>query len=127
MTPENCKALLEAGILQAYAEGKEIQKKRYDMFDAWFTPDLPLLFTDKPSLYRIKPEPKPHTFETAIKAIAEHGTALVDPRGSRVVILGIDTSCIFYRSNNFVSYDHRISEITNWTFPDGTPFNQGDS
>jgi len=126
MTPENCKALLEAGILQAYAEGKEIQKKRYDMFDAWFTPDLPLLFTDKPSLYRIKPEPKPHTFETAIKAIAEHGTVLIDQRGTRVTIDGVYNSCIFYKSNA-VSYDHIISEITDWTFPDGTPFRQGDS
>jgi hypothetical protein len=124
MTPENCKALLEAGILQAYAEGKEIQKKRYDMFDAWFTPDLPLLFTDKPSLYRIKPEPKPHTFETAIKAIAEHDTTILKDQNNKYYdIMNIHIKYITL--HNEINYSYKC--LTDWTFPDGTPFNQGDS
>lgn len=56
MTPAQMKACLEAGIPQAFAEGKTIQKRFDDYIPKWI--DLTRLILDsEPSRYRIKPEP----------------------------------------------------------------------
>jgi hypothetical protein len=57
MTPENCKKLLEMGILQAYAEGKEIEIYHRNNWTKW---EDGYNFVASPENYRIKPEP---TFE----------------------------------------------------------------
>jgi hypothetical protein len=69
MSPENCKALLEAGILQAYAEGKQIQL--FDDENSWFTICVPTNFIHSPSRYRIKPE---HTFKVGDLVRLPHQT-----------------------------------------------------
>ena len=52
ITREDAKKLLP--ILKAYSEGKEIQ---HFNIDKWEDTDF-MPFTDHPSYYRIKPEPK---------------------------------------------------------------------
>lgn len=55
MTPKKCKELLDTGILQAYAEGKEIQFLHSNK--GWVScPDSP--YWEDNVLYRIKPEKK---------------------------------------------------------------------
>lgn len=54
MTPQTCKKLLEMGILQAYAEGKEVQTKSCDTWASYGQYN----FDSPPENYRIKPEPQ---------------------------------------------------------------------
>lgn len=51
------KALLESGVLQAYAEGRDIQL--LNVFGGWedMEPDDFLLFSLNADQYRVKPEP----------------------------------------------------------------------
>lgn len=55
MKRETAKALLANGILQAYAEGKEVEYKHY--INGW-EPVKELDFSDPPENYRIKPTPQ---------------------------------------------------------------------
>jgi hypothetical protein len=55
MKRETVKALLENGILQAYAEGKEVEYKHCK--NEW-KPAEELAFSDSPENYRIKPTPQ---------------------------------------------------------------------
>lgn len=57
MTPAQMKAFLDAGIPQAYAEGKAIQKLIDGRESAWIDLRSYIAFSDDPSQYRIKPEP----------------------------------------------------------------------
>lgn len=65
MTRAQMKAFLEAGIPQAYAEGKEIQKLIDGSESAWIDLRSYIAFSDDPSRYRIKPEPKARPFNVA--------------------------------------------------------------
>ena len=59
MKREEAKNLLP--IIQAFAEGKVIQYKDYDI---WIDCGEALDVSTDPSLYRIKPEPKYHPFQS---------------------------------------------------------------
>ena len=59
MTREAAKELMP--IIQAYAEGKDIEMLTAD--NEWIKAPFPI-FTLNPRLYRIKPEPKYRPFET---------------------------------------------------------------
>ena len=126
MTPQQCKELLDAGILQAYAEGKTIEVKIPDEESRWISVNN-LIFNDLPCNYRIKLEPKPHTFETAIKAIAKHGTTIKNNCDTFVIteiyqdFVALATGC----PERCSTFDFK--RISLWSFPDGTPFHQGDS
>lgn len=60
MTPEQCKTLLESGVLQAYADGKEIQLAyRAAKGKEWATCDSGVLnLSDDRFVWRVKPEKK---------------------------------------------------------------------
>ena len=58
ITRENAKLLLP--IIKAYSEGKQIQ---HFEFGEWIDKEYPN-FTDLPSFYRIKPEPKYRPFKS---------------------------------------------------------------
>lgn len=60
MTPQIAKELLP--IIKAFSEGKTVQHFN-DISKEWTDKELPS-FSDKPSHYRIKPEPKYRPFES---------------------------------------------------------------
>lgn len=74
MTPQKCKELLDAGVLQAYAERKTIEF-REPGHSAWQT-GAELRF-EYDYVYRIKPEPEPPTFEEMIQLVAKHGANVI--------------------------------------------------
>lgn len=64
MTREEAKKLLP--VIQAYSEGKIIQRYRYDSKEWYDVPAyMKLDFKDKPEHLRIKPEPKFRPFKSA--------------------------------------------------------------
>lgn len=64
MTREEAKQLLP--IIQAYSEGKTIQRYRYDSKEWYDVPSyMKIDFLDKPEHLRIKPEPKYRPFKDA--------------------------------------------------------------
>lgn len=144
MDREKAKALLENGILQAYADGKTIEVASGD---GWLAEQKELRFDCEPSAYRVKPESKfkkgdlvksihsdevgcvedvesflphikikygcyvsfqrmedithveritkPHTFETAVKACAEHGFDIFHD-GKHRKIIGLKDDIVFW-------------------------------
>jgi hypothetical protein len=137
MNKETCKALLESGVLQAFADGKEIEFWN-SVVKEWQTV-IQSTFISPPEQYRVKPKPKycpgdfvrvkgfagvykvmsrrkddyyicqnvytgvdlyefdktltpvrqvltPHTFETALKAVAEKGDKLLANRSVGIIV-----------------------------------------
>lgn len=85
MTIENCKKLLEAGILQAYAEGKVIETNRGDL--GWaqtYQPD----FNHPPENYRIKPKLK----EYWLVVDAQHSRVYYHPAPGRIHVIEVPDS-----------------------------------
>ena len=67
MTPEKAKELLP--IIKAFSEGKIVQHLN-DISQEWADKEFPT-FSDKPSHYRIKPEPTYRPFDNAQECIDE--------------------------------------------------------
>ena len=70
MTREEAKKLLP--VIQAYSEGKVIQRYRYDSKEWYDVPAYMMLeFKDNPEHLRIKPEPKYRPFKSAKECFDE--------------------------------------------------------
>ena len=127
MTREQAKELLP--IIQAYAEGKDIEMLTVD--NEWIKATFPN-FTLNPRFYRIKPEPKYRPFETKEECWNEmlnhqpfgwlkekenkkemaHIGRIYDTHGDVLITLSINEGV-----NRSCSYFFR-----EYTFADGTPF-----
>ena len=81
MNTKECKELLNNGLLQAFADGKDIEW-RYSPDHDWLVGQN-LSFDLGVSNYRIKQATIPHIFVTAIRAIASHGFFLKNPATTR--------------------------------------------
>ena len=110
MTRENAKELLH--IIKAYSEGKQIQ---YFEFGEWIDKEYPN-FTDLPSFYRIKPEPKYRPFkslEECWEEMQKHQLFGWVKYKDSSAYFTIDGLC---KNTNFdYLFENRI-------FADGTPF-----
>ena len=121
MTREEAKTMLP--IIQAYAEGKEIE-----IFDKtkrmWITAILPLFNCDSSS-YRIKPESKYRPFKNAEECLAEMQKhqlfGWVKNQGLYRNIANVMSCSITFADNEArdVNYEQAFK---NYTFADGTPF-----
>ena len=126
MTREQAKELLP--IIQAYAEGKDIEMLTAD--NEWIKATFPN-FTLNPRFYRIKPEPKYRPFETKEECWNEmlnhqpFGWVISKNSGSYVSLGSIT------QHNNNVEITFSTNEgehfsterlFNNYTFADGTPF-----
>lgn len=110
-------------IIQAYAEGKEIE-----IFDKttkmWKTVMLPLFDCDSSS-YRIKPESKYRPFKNAEECLAEMQKhqlfGWVKNQGLYRNIANVMSCSITFADNEArdVNYEQAFK---NYTFADGTPF-----
>ena len=128
MTREEIKELLP--IIQAFAEGKQIEVKRKN---EWFGIGDDIYFSESPSDYRIKPEPKYRPFKTQEECWNEmlkhqpFGWVKSKYKGY-FHIIGLvqfaseleDIMIIFATSENLARSSHSIYE--NYIFADGTPF-----
>ena len=121
MTREEAKTMLP--IIQAYAEGKEIE-----IFDKtkrmWITAILPLFNCDSSS-YRIKPESKYRPFKNAEECLAEMQKhqlfGWVKNQGLYRNIANVMSCSITFADNEArdVNYEQAFK---NYTFADGLPF-----
>ena len=121
MTREEAKTMLP--IIQAYAEGKEIE-----IFDKtkrmWITAILPLFNCDSSS-YRIKPESKYRPFKNAEECLAEMQKhqlfGWVKNQGLYRNIANVMSCSITFADNEArdVNYEQAFK---NYTFADGIPF-----
>lgn len=131
MNRQQAKALLP--IIQAFAEGRPIERKGKSVTSKWKEVIEPTFYIDM-SEYRIKPEPKYRPFKDAeecwqemlkhqpfgwIKKISGHGNFLyimeLYPTG--IVINDVDAFGGF--KNLLKTYNFAFAEIT---FADDTPF-----
>ena len=109
ITREDAKKLLP--IMKAFSEGKQIQ---HFNIDKWEDTDF-MPFTDHPSYYRIKPEPKYRPFKNAeecLEEIQKHQPIgwIKNDKGSYFSLSFIDnTTDLEYQFNRY-------------KFVDGTPF-----
>ena len=127
MTREDARKLLP--VIQAYSEGKVIQRYRYDSKEWYDVPKYMILdFKDKPEHLRIKPEPKYRPFKSAkecwnemqkhqpfgwvrIKNSNEYkAVALVKEKGITLSVMD---------ANTVSSYEGSFRWLL---FADGTPF-----
>ena len=126
MTTEEAKELLP--IIQAFAEGKQIEVKRKN---EWFGIGDDIYFSESPSDYRIKPEPKYRPFKTQeecwnemlkhqpfgwLKSIRKQEKVHIG-RVFEVKDFALITLSINEGINNSSSYF-----FNEYTFADGTPF-----
>ena len=126
MTREEIKELLP--IIQAFAEGKQIEVKRKN---EWFGIGDDIYFSESPSDYRIKPEPKYRPFKTQeecwnemlkhqpfgwLKSIRKQEKVHIG-RVFEVKDFALITLSINEGINNNSSYF-----FNEYTFADGTPF-----
>lgn len=126
MTREEIKELLP--IIQAFAEGKQIEVKRKN---EWFGIGDDIYFSESPSDYRIKPEPKYRPFKTQeecwnemlkhqpfgwLKSIRKQEKVHIG-RVFEVKDFALITLSINEGINNSSSYF-----FNEYTFADGTPF-----
>ena len=110
ITRENAKELLH--IIKAYSEGKQIQ---YFEFGEWIDKEYPN-FTDLPSFYRIKPEPKYRPFKSVEECWEEMQKH--QPFGWLIDIMEK-----FYTHITFLSKSTNFDYLfKNKTFADGEPF-----
>ena len=118
MTREEIKELLP--IIQAFAEGKQIEVKRKN---EWFGIGDDIYFSESPSDYRIKPEPKYRPFKTQEECWNE----MHKHSDFGWVTDGYYKSTISVKSDSIVvtisslEYDFGKAYI-HFTFADGTPF-----
>ena len=118
MTREEIKELLP--IIQAFAEGKQIEVKRKN---EWFGIGDDIYFSESPSDYRIKPEPKYRPFKTQEECWQE----MHKHPDFGWVTDGYYKSTISVKSDSIVvtisslEYDFGKAYI-HFTFADGTPF-----
>ena len=118
MTREEIKELLP--IIQAFAEGKQIEVKRKN---EWFGIGDDIYFSESPSDYRIKPEPKYRPFKTQEECWNE----MRKHSDFGWVTDGYYKSTISVKSDSIVvtisslEYDFGKAYI-HFTFADGTPF-----
>ena len=118
MTREQAKELLP--IIQAFAEGKQIEVKRKN---EWFGIGDDIYFSESPSDYRIKPEPKYRPFKTQEECWQE----MHKHPDFGWVTDGYYKSTISVKSDSIVvtisslEYDFGKAYI-HFTFADGTPF-----
>lgn len=127
MTKEEVKELLP--IMQAFAEGDEIQYR--NNYNEWIDVKTGegLCFTRPSSCYRIKPEPKYRTFknvEECWQEMLQHrpfGWIKSNEDGHYAMVTTVDDiegeKYIAISGNNLWSFDDTIN---NYTFADGTPF-----
>lgn len=118
MTREEAKELLP--IIQAFAEGKQIEVKRKN---EWFGIGDDIYFSESPSDYRTKPEPKYRPFKTQEECWQE----MHKHPDFGWVTDGYYKSTISVKSDSIVvtisslEYDFGKAYI-HFTFADGTPF-----
>ena len=111
ITRKNAKALLP--IIKAFSEGKIIEHKNYK--NEWSVLEE-LKFSDDPSNYRIKPEPKYRPFKDAEECFNEMGKH--QPFGWL-----IDIRDKYYTHINLLGSSSDFDYLFNiYTFADGTPF-----
>ena len=119
MTREEAKELLP--IIKAFAEGKQIEVKRKN---EWFGIGDDIYFSESPSDYRIKPEPKYRPFKTQEECWNEMhkhpDLGWIIAKDSKIMyhiyVVGIGhvlTDCIS------ISFPETFAE---YEFTDGTPF-----
>ena len=118
MTREEAKELLP--IIQAFAEGKQIEVKRKN---EWFGIGDDIYFSESPSDYRTKPEPKYRPFKSQEECWQE----MHKHPDFGWVTDGYYKSTISVKSDSIVvtisslEYDFGKAYI-HFTFADGTPF-----
>lgn len=127
MTKEEVKELLP--IMQAFAEGDEIQYR--NNYNEWIDVKTGegLCFTRPSSCYRIKPEPKYRPFKSQeecwqeMKKHQPFGWIKDNEDGHYTMVTTVDDvegeKYIAISGNNLWSFDDTIN---NYTFADGTPF-----
>ena len=130
MTRKNAKELLP--IIQAYAEGKSIQ--RINSLGEWSDVTGDVLFYCNPEDYRIKPEPEYRPFKTKeecwqemmkhkpfgwLKSIRKQEKVHIGRvfEVKDYVLITLSINGILYNINNDSSYF-----FNEYTFADGTPF-----
>lgn len=124
MTREEAKELLP--VIKAYAEGKVIQRYRYDSKDWYDVPSyVKLEFLDKPEHLRVKPEPTYRPFkdgEECWQEMQKHqpfGWVKEKERNICTLITYLHTEGI----ETFHSGSTNFKAIFNaFTFVDGIPF-----
>ena len=110
ITREDAKKLLP--IIKAYSEGKQIQ---HFNIDKWKDTDF-MPFTDHPSYYRIKPEPKYRSFKSVEECWDEMKKH--QPFG-----WFIDIRDKYYTHINLLGKSTDFDYLFKiYTFADGTPF-----
>lgn len=127
MTKEEVKELLP--IMQAFAEGDEIQYR--NNYNEWIDVKAGegLCFARPSSCYRIKPEPKYRPFKSQEECWQEmlnhqpFGWIKSNEDGHYAMVTTVDDiegeKYIAISGNNLWSFDDTIN---NYTFADGTPF-----
>ena len=119
MTREEIKELLP--IIQAFAEGKQIEVKRKN---EWFGIGDDIYFSESPSDYRIKPEPKYRPFKTQEECWNEmhkHSDfGWVIAKDSKIMyhIYVVGIGCVLMDDMS-ISFPETFAE---YEFTDGTPF-----
>lgn len=123
MTREQVKELLP--IIKAYAEGKTIQYYYIDAGWADIDPNGAIDFSDNPSKYRIKPEPKYRPFkdvEECWQEMQKHkpfGWIKSNVDKHLYSILAITNNGCVLIDRIIISFQHLYKYNT---FADGTPF-----
>ena len=120
MTREEAKQLLP--IIQAFAEGKEIQQT--DGYD-WYDLDNPD-FMANGSSYRIKPETKYRPFKNADECWQEMQKHqpfgwLKDKNNGHLILITVVGNDTMMALNGRVGLD-LLGMMNNYVFADGTPF-----
>lgn len=124
MTREEAKKLLP--IIQAYADGKTIQYRNAECEWEDVSIEENLSFTDNPSEYRIKSEPKYRPFKTKEECWVEmhkhpdFGWVRSKQCGSYALLGNI--SEVIIRSTDECHKDSMDYIYEAYTFTDGTPF-----
>ena len=119
MTREEIKELLP--IIQAFAEGKQIEVKRKN---EWFGIGDDIYFSESPSDYRIKPEPKYRPFKTQEECWNEMHKhpdfGWVIAKDSKIMyhIYVVGIGCVLMDDMS-ISFPETFAE---YEFTDGTPF-----
>lgn len=119
MTREEIKELLP--IIQAFAEGKQIEVKRKN---EWFGIGDDIYFSESPSDYRIKPEPKYRPFKTQeecwneMHKHSDFGWVIAKDSKIMHLIYVVGIGCVLMDDMS-ISFLETFAE---YEFTDGTPF-----
>ena len=119
MTREEAKELLP--IIKAFAEGKQIEVKRKN---EWFGIGDDIYFSESPSDYRIKPEPKYRPFKTQeecwneMHKHSDFGWVIAKDSKIMHLIYVVGIGCVLMDDMS-ISFPETFAE---YEFTDGTPF-----